>query len=185
MREARGLLPSAKIRKKERNMGMIDSILPEFEEEMKSTRKLLERVPEDKRDFRPHEKSMTLWDLAGHLAENAKWTMDILHHDEYVVKPEDTGIFKADSTAHLLEAFDGFVADAKAAMAAADDETLMQVWKLIGPDGKTYVNMPKIVTLRAFVLSHGIHHRGQLTVYLRMLDVALPSIYGPTADEQF
>jgi len=166
-------------------MGMIDAILSEFEEEMKSTRKLLERVPEDKRDFKPHEKSMPLWQLAGHVAENPKWTMDILNHDEYVMKPEEAVIFEADSRAHMLAEFDRYVAEAKACMAGTDDENLLRVWKLIGPDGKTYLDMPKIVTLRAFVISHNIHHRGQLTVYLRMLDVPLPSIYGPTADEQF
>lgn len=162
-------------------MSIVDSLLPEFDHEMTTTRKLLERVPEDRLGFTPHPKSTTLGGLATHLANLPTWGSLTIEHDEFdlakggVADPIQT-------RSELLAKFDANVAATRAALVRASDAELMVPWTLKRA-GQPIFSMPKIGVWRSFVMSHLIHHRGQLSVYLRMNDVPLPSIYGPSADE--
>jgi uncharacterized damage-inducible protein DinB len=163
-------------------MGMIIPMLHEFEYECAQTRKLLERVPEDRWDWTPHLKSMSLQRLAGHLAEIPKWVESTLKLDVLTMDPGSYVPFLPTSTQEILDTFDAEVARARELMAGESDEHLMQMWSLKSGD-HVVVSMPRIAVLRSFIISHSIHHRAQLTVYLRMNDVPLPSIYGPSADD--
>jgi uncharacterized damage-inducible protein DinB len=161
------------------------SLLPEFDNEIANTRKTLERVPEGKPDFRPHPKSMTLARLAGHLAEIPMWAVMTLAQDELDTNPPGGRPFEAyvmTTRAAALATFDGHVAKARALMASATDEAWMQTWTLKN-GGKTVMALPRVAVMRGFVMNHMVHHRAQLGVYLRMNDVPVPSIYGPSADE--
>ncbi|HEU5411439.1 MAG TPA: DinB family protein [Candidatus Acidoferrales bacterium] len=170
-------------------MAIRDGILPEFDHEVANTRKVLERVPEGKPDFRPHPKSMTMDRLAGHLAEVPGWAKETILQDSIDARPSGAAApaqniaLKMTSRKQLLEEFDKRVAAARAAIAGASDELLMKPWSLTA-GGKTIFTLPKIAVLRGFVMNHMIHHRAQLGVYLRLNDVPVPSIYGPSADEQ-
>jgi len=166
-------------------MGMSDMIIGEFDHEMGNTRKTLERVPEDKFDWKPHEKSTSLGGLATHLANIPSWTVNTFTQDELDLAPPGAPPFRLDeakSRAALLEAFDKNVADGRAALLKASDESWGQSWSLLS-GGKKIFAMPRAAVMRSFVMSHMIHHRAQLGVYLRLLDVPVPSIYGPSADE--
>jgi uncharacterized damage-inducible protein DinB len=165
------------------SMTISQSLLPEFDREMASTRKTLERVPEDNPDFRPHAKSMTLARLAAHVAEIPMWAVVSLTQDEFDVggrRPEDA--FVMTSRQSVLDKFDAEMTKARAALAEASDADLMKTWT-VKRGGATLMAMPKIAALRNMVMNHMIHHRAQLGVYLRMNDVPVPSIYGPSADE--
>jgi uncharacterized damage-inducible protein DinB len=166
-------------------MAIRDMILPEFDREMSLTRKTLERIPEGKPDWKPHDKSMPMGRLAGHTAEMCTWVANSLDQDSLDLNPPGAPPRQPSvmtSRAQLLETFDKNVATARAAIAKATDEQFMQPWTLLA-GGKTIFTMPKIAVVRNFVLNHTIHHRAQLGVYLRMNNVAVPSIYGPSADE--
>ena len=166
-------------------MSISKSILPEFDHEMANTRKTLERVPDDKFSWKPHEKSMTLGGLATHLANIPSWTKNTFAADELDIAPPGAPPYKleeAKSTAELLEAFDKNVASARAALEGATDENWQGKWSLL-MTGKPIFTLPRTAVMRGFILSHSIHHRAQLGVYLRLLDVPVPSIYGPSADE--
>lgn len=160
---------------------MIDALLPEFDHEMTTTRKLLERVPEDRFDWKPHPKSFTLGQLAQHVATIPMWGRMTMSETEL-----DLGAGGAQdpirTRAALLAAFDANAAGTRAALIGKTDAELMVPWTLKS-DGHTIFSMPRAGVWRGFVLSHLIHHRGQLSVYLRMHDIPLPSIYGPSADE--
>jgi uncharacterized damage-inducible protein DinB len=168
-------------------MAIRDALLPEFDHEMASTRRVLERVPDDAVDWRPHPKSMTLGRLASHLAEMPHWGTVALTQDSFdVTAPGGARDFTpppSGTRAEMLAAFDKNVAEARAAITAADDDSFRQSWSL-KKGGQPIFTMPRAVVMRSFLLNHLIHHRGQLTVYLRMRDVPLPSLYGPTADER-
>lgn len=161
-------------------------ILPEFENEMANTRKTLERVPNDKLDWKPHEKSMTLGGLAAHLAHIPSWTKHTFASDELDLAPLDGSepprTEQVKSTAEALAAFDQNVVDARAALESAADESWDGQWTLRLGDKKIFT-LPRRAVMRGFVMNHMIHHRAQLGVYLRLLDVPVPSIYGPSADE--
>ena len=166
-------------------MSIAQALLPEFDQEMASTRKVLERVPDDRFEWSPHEKSMTLGRLAAHLAELPMWTAMSLDQDEFDVNPpngEGWESLKPTTTAEILELFDRNSADAREKIASTGDATFFEEWTLKS-GGETLFAMPKVGVVRSFVLNHGIHHRGQLTVFLRLLDVSVPQTYGPTADE--
>ena len=166
-------------------MSLSEALLPEFDQEMASTRKTLERVPEDKFDWKPHEKSTPLGALATHLAQLPSWAGRSLNQDEFDLAPPGKGPFRiepAKSRDELLTAFDQHVAEARAVIAGASDEFFMKPWSLL-QGGKTIFTIPRAAVLRTFVISHIIHHRAQLGVYLRLNDVPVPSVYGPSADE--
>lgn len=166
-------------------MALRDALLPEFEHEMSTTRKTLERVPEDKVDWKPHNSSMPMGRLAGHIAEmagfvSATFSGDSLDFAPPGGQPMQPTVMK--SRQQLLDIFDKNVAGARAAIAKANDEELQKTWTLLN-GGKTFFAMPRIQVLRSMILNHIIHHRGQLSVYLRMNQVPVPSIYGPSGDE--
>ena len=166
-------------------MSISKMILPEFDHEMANTRKTLERVPDDKFSWKPHEKSMSLGELATHLANIPSWTAQTFDRDELDIAPPGAPPYKlevANSTADLLEAFDKNVTSARAALEAATDENWQGKWSLL-MTGKPIFTLPRTAVMRGFVMNHLIHHRAQLGVYLRLLDVPVPSIYGPSADE--
>jgi uncharacterized damage-inducible protein DinB len=161
------------------------ALLPEFDMEMANTRKTLERVPDDKLGWKPHEKSMTLGRLAGHLAELPGWAANTLEHDSLDIAPPGGPTYQAvtaKSRQETLDLFDKHVSTARAAIAGASDDQLMKPWSLL-KGGEKLMTMPKIAVLRGFVMNHTIHHRAQLGVYLRLNNIPVPSIYGPSADE--
>jgi uncharacterized damage-inducible protein DinB len=162
---------------------LADALVPEFDHEMVTTRKLLERVPEDKFDWKPHAKSMTLGGLATHVANIVWWGEVTLDKPEFNAEGQQVAA-PAASRAELLETFDKNVKTTRASLAAKSDAELMAPWSL--KNGKqTFFTMPKAVVWRSFVMNHLVHHRAQLSVYLRMHDVPLPAMYGPSADEAF
>ncbi len=166
-------------------MSLSEMIMPEFEQEMAHTRRTLERVPEEKFEWKPHEKSSSLGGLATHLANIPSWTTHTFEKEELDIAPPGAPPFRmeqAKSTADLLAAFDKNVADARATLAGASDERWFGKWSLLS-GGNTIMTMPRVAVMRGFVMSHLIHHRAQLGVYLRLLDVPVPAIYGPSADE--
>ena len=167
-------------------MPIRDAILAEFDHEMISTRKTLERVPEGKAEWAPHEKSMKMGRLAGHVAELSGWAATIIGQDSLdfrpVGAPPQTPTVMT-SQKQLLEVFDKKVAEARKAISGASDETLMKQWTLLS-GGQTLFSMPRGAVLRSFVMNHIVHHRAQLGVYLRLNGIAVPSVYGPSADEQ-
>lgn len=165
-------------------MGLSEPLAEELRREAATTRKMLERVPEDKMSWRPHEKSMTLGRLAGHLAELPSLVASVVTRDEVDFAADNYQPFEASNTAELLEKFDRNVAGAAEALKGQEDEHLLKPWRL-KRNGQVLFELPRAAVLRTMGLNHVIHHRGQLSVYLRLLDVPLPSVYGPTADEAF
>lgn len=165
-------------------MRMIDPLLMEFDREASTTRTVLARVPGDKLAWRPHAKSYSLGQLAHHLATLPHWVAGTLLPGEFDMAKAgfDAGVKEAASTEAVLKAFDESVAAAKAAMARLDDAQALGPWTFRNGE-KVLMEMPRLAFVRTILLNHSIHHRGQLTVYLRLLDVPLPSVYGPTADE--
>jgi uncharacterized damage-inducible protein DinB len=167
-------------------MALSDALLPEFDHEMAGTRKSLERVPDGKFGWKPHEKSMTFARLASHLAEIPTWAASALEQDSLDLAPPGQPPYKPtvlQSRQEVLDLFDKNVAAARTAIGKCGDASFMKPWSLL-MGGKTLFTMPRIAVLRSFVMSHNIHHRAQLGVYLRLNDIAVPSIYGPSADEE-
>src|ERR671939_2245255 len=158
-------------------MGLSNALLPEFDHEMANTRKTLERVPEEKFDWRPHEKSMTLGGLTTHLANLPSWVSHGVNLDELDIAPEGNPlrVEPCKSRAEALENFDRNVAAARAAIAAASDEHLLKPWSLLR-SGQTVMTLPRVAMLRGFVLNHMIHHRGQLPVDLPVNTVPVRSL---------
>lgn len=164
-------------------MAIRDMILPEFDMEVANTRKILERLPDDKFDWQPHPKSMKLGALAGHLIDVLGWTVETLTQDGYDVGASDMKMPEPPKNRQeALDRFEKTVIKARAALAAVTDEALMLPWSMHKGE-QVFFTMPRIAVLRGFVLNHSIHHRAQLGVDLRLNDVPLPNIYGPTADE--
>ena len=164
-------------------MAIAQAILPEFDREMATTRKMLERFPEDKVEWRPHETCMTLGRLAGHVAEISGWTVPTMTQDKLEIDRSQftpTIVTKRDEA---LKQFDETVKNAREVLAAASDETFMKPWTFVA-GGKTVFTIPKIAVMRSFVMNHLIHHRGQLAAFYRIAGVPVPSIYGPSKDEQ-
>lgn len=162
-------------------MKAIDPMLMEFDQESATTRRLLERVPTEKMDWRPHPKARSLGELANHIAASQKRVPAAIQTPTYDLASGGDGAVPK-SAADIVTAFDANVAEARRLLAGMSDQDLMSVWQ--GQvRGRTVFSAPKMGVVRAILLNHTIHHRGQLTVYLRQLGVALPSTYGPTADE--
>jgi uncharacterized damage-inducible protein DinB len=164
-------------------MRLIDPLLMEFDRECSTTRKLLERVPEGKNSWQPHPKSMTLGRLAMHVATLPDWSASLAGDGFDIADPNASAVPEPPARAsEIAGIFDDRVKAAKAALAALDDGRAMGSWTL-SVRGTPMFSMPRLAVVRSFILNHSIHHRGQLSVYLRLLDVPLPPIYGPTADE--
>lgn len=158
------------------------ALIAEMEQEARVTRTCLERVPAEKFDWKPHEKSMPFGKLASHVAEMFSWTPATLQHPELDFAKMDYKPFEPATTADLVEFLDKNVAEAIDTLRNTPDEVFVENWTM--RNGETiYFTMPKAAVIRTFVMNHIVHHRGQLSVYLRLNDIAVPSIYGPSADE--
>ena len=164
-------------------MTIADLLQPEFDREMATTRRVLERAPEDKFAWKPHDKSYSMGELASHIVNSVKWTVDTMNKTEFDlagVKPEELNR-AAKNRAELLEWFGANVPSARAALARSDADYAVP-WTL--KQGATvYFTMPRYDCIRSFVLNHLVHHRAQLGVYLRLTNVPVPGAYGPSADE--
>ena len=162
-------------------MSIAESLLGEYDNEMANTRKYLERVPDGKGDWKPHPKNFTLAKLANHVATLPGWAVETMNKDGLDISnfkmPEPVA-----TTAELLTVFDKNAADGRAAIADAPDTAYFKDWALTG-NGQTFFSMPRIAVLRSFMMNHLIHHRAQLGLYLRLNEVAIPGLYGPSADE--
>lgn len=167
-------------------MTIAESILPEFEIEMAGTRKVLERIAEDRLDWKAHPKSNTIGWVACHLAEIPGWVEGTLTQDAWDINPEGGPAYqspKLESLKEILDLFDANVAAAKKRIAATADEEFAKSWSLLS-GGQAMITMPKLGVIRTWVLNHAIHHRAHLCVYLRLNDIPVPALYGPSADEQ-
>lgn len=162
-------------------MAVVEAFIQELETESKTTRRVLERVPEQHLSWKPHPKSMSLGQLALHLAQSsgyAQWALK----DVFEFTPDMATQAEAKSQAEILRAHDESVAKGKQALTQIGDAGLMKMWKAVA-GSTTLMEMPKLGLVRVVMMNHAYHHRGQLSVYLRLLDVPVPSIYGPSADE--
>ena len=158
-----------------------DALLADFDHEMGTTRRLLERLPEDKLAWKPHEKSMSLGALAAHVSRIPHWAGTILNDPSFDLDEAPPGAAEPASRAGILASFDDTRARTRAWMDKTDGE-YNSLWTL-RRGGQQVFSVPRVAAFRSFVLHHIIHHRGQLSVYLRLNDVAVPAIYGPSADE--
>lgn len=167
-------------------MSIAQSLLPEYDHELATTRRVLERVPEAEFGWTPHERSMTMGQLASHIANTPFWltaTLDTPFYDLSVREDKEATYAPPASREVLLKEFDERVQKARASLAKATDAEMLEPWALKQGD-KEIFSMPRVAVVRAFVMNHLIHHRGQLSVYLRLKGVPLPAMYGPSADEQ-
>ena len=166
-------------------MSLSRAMLPEIDQEMANTRTTLERVPSESFDWKPHERSFSFGELANHLARLPGWGAATLGTESMDIDPEK-GEFvpppPAENIEGVLDVFEKSVAEFRSALEAASDEELMKPWALLH-GGKELFQMPRIAVIRGMILNHIVHHRGQLTVYLRLNDLPLPPLYGPSADE--
>lgn len=163
-------------------MKLAQGLLAEVKYEAMSTRKLLERVPFDKADYKPHPKSMSLKQLATHVAEISGWYKETLLQDVLDFAAGDYVPKEINNTEDLLALHDKNIAQAEKILSEVSEDEFAKMWTMKNGD-TVYFSMPKAAVVRSWCMNHLYHHRAQLTVYLRMLDVPLPSIYGPTADE--
>jgi uncharacterized damage-inducible protein DinB len=158
------------------------ALIAEIEHEAATTRTCLERIPADKFDWKPHEKSMAFGRLASHIAEMFGWTPATLLQPELDFAKMEYTPFEPKTTEELVEYLDKNVAEAIETLRNVAEEVFLENWTMRNGD-TVYFTMPKAVVMRSFVMNHIVHHRGQLSVYLRLNDIAVPSIYGPSADE--
>ncbi len=161
------------------------SLIPEFEMEMAGTRRVLERVPDDKFDWKIHDKSNTIGWVANHLADIPGWVDMTVRHDSLDVHPPGGEPFQSPtetSTSAILQLFDRNVVAGRQLLDEVSDETLFEPWALL-KEGEKVMEMPRLVVIRTWVLNHTIHHRAHLCVYLRVNDIPVPGLYGPSADE--
>lgn len=166
-------------------MSIAQSLLPEFDQEMASTRKVLERIPSEKWNWKPHEKSGTLGWLSAHVGTIPGWYTMTLKTESLDYAPVDGPQYEApkiENTQQLLAAFDKDCREARAVLNQASDADFSVNWTLLA-GGQEIFTMPRIACLRSMVMNHMIHHRAQLTMYLRLLNVPIPGLYGPSADE--
>ena len=166
-------------------MPINQALLGEFDHEIVNTRRTLERVPDDKLNWKPHPKSGTMGWLAAHVAQLPGWAKETFTRTELDLAPAGQPPQPPPapkSRKELLETFEKCVAAGRAALANASDEDMMKPWSLL-MTGKVLLTLPRIAVYRGFVMNHLVHHRAQLGVYLRMNDVPVPALYGPSADE--
>lgn len=164
-------------------MRIAELLLLELQQESANTRKMIERIPTEKLDWQPHEKSMTIGRLATHIAELPIWFGRIISAPEFdfttsVFKPQ-----KVETTSEIVTIFDKQMEEAKSILQSADDETMNRIFTLRRGE-QVVLQLPRKVVLRTFAMNHVYHHRGQLSVYLRMLDIPVPGMYGPSADDK-
>jgi uncharacterized damage-inducible protein DinB len=160
-------------------------MLGEFDQEMQNTRKVLERCPDDKWSWKPHDKSGTVGWYVGHIATMPGWTPVTITTDQLDYAPMDGPAYtppKIENRKQALTEFDKNVAEARAALARVSDADIMKGWKLLA-GGQEIFTMPRVACIRGMVMNHIIHHRAQLTVYYRLLGIPVPGLYGPSADE--
>jgi uncharacterized damage-inducible protein DinB len=166
-------------------MSYAETLLPEFDQEMASTRKVLERIPENKLDWRPHPKSNTIGWNANHLADLPNWLVQTIKRTSLDIAPvggERYPFPALTSRPEILKLFDQNVAAARQSLASATDAEIAQKWTLLQA-GNPFFTMPRAAVIRGFVLNHMIHHRACLCVYLRLNDIPVPGMYGPSGDE--
>jgi uncharacterized damage-inducible protein DinB len=167
-------------------MSIAELLLPEFDQEMAGTRKTLERVPDDKLDWKAHPKSNTIRWVASHLAEIPGWVSATLIEDSWDFEPPGGEPYRTpmlSSREEILRVFDLHVAEARKAIAATSDEAFHKEWSLL-QGGKVLFTMPRYTVARSFLLNHVIHHRAYLCSYLRLNDIPVPALYGPSGDEK-
>ena len=162
-------------------MAMIDGMLQELDQEARTTRRVLERVPENQLAWRPHQKARTLGELAMHVAMVPGAVAELISSPSPAQVPTfvDPSL---NSASELIPALDQSIGKARRALSGMDDAALMSTWRLMQGERELFA-VPRVALLRSIMLNHWYHHRGQLSVYLRELDVPIPSIYGPSADE--
>jgi uncharacterized damage-inducible protein DinB len=166
-------------------MALSEALLPEFDQEMANTRKTLERVPDGKFSWKPHEKSGTMGWLAGHIAHVPSWAVETIDKDGFDMAPNGVPFQpppEPKTRKELLEVFDKGVVDARKSLSGVGDAHLLKPWAFKN-NGQVLFSMPRIACLRTWVMNHLIHHRAQLGVYLRLNNIPVPAIYGPSADE--
>jgi uncharacterized damage-inducible protein DinB len=159
-------------------MSLNDALLPEYDREMALTRRVIERIPEAQLAWRPEQTSATVGCLAVHVAELPSWSLSILEHASFDAESFPGGYQEPASCAEILQLFDRNVASARAGLAARTDAEYLARWTF-RKEGRSVFSLPKASVIRAMVLNHMIHHRGELTVYLRLLGIPVPSLYGP------
>jgi uncharacterized damage-inducible protein DinB len=165
-------------------MALTDALLPEFDREMAVTRRVLERVPFDDFNWKPHRKSMSIGELASHLCNILSWVPILLKDKSFDISGAGpSGAVASTSAQQLVASYDEHLKAARDLIASTSDGQFMEPWTL-KEKGKEVFTMPRIAVLRTVFLSHSIHHRGQLSVYLRLRDIPVPPIYGPSADER-
>jgi uncharacterized damage-inducible protein DinB len=167
-------------------MSIAQSILPEFDQEMAGTRRTLERIPDDKLDWKAHPKSNTIGWVGSHLVEIPEWVEGTLTQESWDFSPPGGEPYRTpilSSRQQMLEKFDKNVATARRAIESTSDEAFRKEWSLLW-SGEPVFTMPRIAVIRSFILNHTIHHRAILTVYLRLNDIPVPALYGPSGDEQ-
>lgn len=165
-------------------MPIKDAFIAELKYESSLTKKMLERVPFDKKEWKPHEKSMTIGRLATHIAETSHWVSDIVNIDDYDFEKDFNFTPRtASSTDEVLDIFQTLLDKAIADLSTMKEEDFSKGWTVRRGE-QVMFNTPKKVSIRAWALNHMIHHRGQLSVYLRLLDIPVPGMYGPSADER-
>ncbi|MBX3729618.1 MAG: DinB family protein [Candidatus Sumerlaeia bacterium] len=163
-------------------MSIAQGMVQELQHEARGTRAHFERLPDDRWDYKPHPKSMSLGELASHMVDALSWAGSIVQVDTFELQMDSWVSFKASNRAELLARFDETLPRIAGLVASIPDEAMFRTWTM-NKEGRTVLQMPRIAVLRGFILNHMIHHRAQLGVYLRILDVEVPSVYGPSADD--
>lgn len=167
-------------------MSIAESLLPEFDHEFAQTKKTLERVPDGKFDWSPHDKSFSLGGLVSHMSALPMWATTTLHEDSFNMAPADgemPEMPKVSNSAEAVKMFEASTAQAREALAGMSDEALHRPWSLMAGEEILWTK-PRVAVFRTMIMNHMIHHRAQLGVYLRLLDAPVPALYGPSADEQ-
>lgn len=163
-------------------MSLSETLAGELQYEATTTRKCLERVPAESFDWKPHEKSMKMGRLATHIAEMFGWVKDTVEKPELDFSTMEYKPFEPKTTDELVAFLDKNVAEANESLKNASDDTMLANWKMRNGE-QVYFDMPRIAVIRGMLIKHIVHHRGQLSVYLRLNDIPVPEIYGPSADE--
>jgi uncharacterized damage-inducible protein DinB len=163
-------------------MAIRDLLLPEFDQEMANTRKMLERLPDGRLDFQPHPKSWKADHLAGHVSELPGWIPYMTDGERLDVVTGQFKPFEPKTRQEVLDNFDKNVREGREALSKVTDEQMQTIWTMTW-DGKEIMSAPRYTILRGVVFNHLVHHRAQLGVYLRLMDVAVPGMYGPSADD--